>query len=76
MKHLNNRILLNKIDEESKWGEKDPEELNLGEIAFDYKSESNDLKAGDKVFYENAREIKVEGQPYLLVREQDLICQK
>lgn len=76
MKHLNNRILLNKISQENKWDYTDPEELKQGEVAFDYKSEDNDLKAGDKVFYENERTIKIEGVSYLLVRENDLIVQK
>lgn len=76
MKHLSNRILLHKIEQTNKWGESDPEELKLGKVAFDFKSEDNEFKVGDEVYYDNAREIKIDGEPYLLVRENDLILQK
>lgn len=76
MKHLNNRILLNPIKQENNWDYDDPVEMKLGKVAFDFKSEDNKFKAGDEVYYEHEREIKLNGVDYLLVRENDLICQK
>lgn len=76
MKHLNNRILLNPISQENKWGDENPTEIKLGKVAFDYKSENIELCAGDEVYYEQPRTVQIGGQEYLLVREHDLICQK
>ena len=76
MKNLNNRILLNKISQENKWDYNDPEEMKLGTVAFDYQSEDVELKAGDEVYFEHERTVKLSGVEYLLVREGDLICLK
>lgn len=71
---FNDRLLVVPIEVENDWGLKD--EAKLGRVAFPNKTEDNDFKKGDEIYYQYGTEVKIDGKKYVLVRESDLICQK
>jgi len=74
------KILLKEIKQENTWGYQDKDEVKLGEVAFPFKGKLEDeeitLKKGDKVYYQYGNPAKLDGEDYILISLNSLVCLK
>lgn len=74
------KLILKEIKQENEWGYKDKDEVKLGEVAFDFTGKVDEVevqfKKGDKVYYQYGTEAILDGENYVLVSLNSLVCLK
>lgn len=80
MRAFNNKLIIEPVKQENYLNYEDKEEVKLGKLAFPFKGKIEDevveLKKGDEVYYQYGNNIKIEGEEYVLVSLNNLVCQK
>lgn len=74
------KILLKEI-KQSEWeGAENKDEVKLGEVAFPFKGKLEDetitLKKGDKVYFQYGNPARLDGEDYILISLNSLVCLK
>lgn len=75
------KILLKEVKSPSSFGDyHDKDEVKLGEVAFPFKGTWEDeeisLKKGDKVYYQYGNAAKLDGEDYVIISLNSLVCIK
>lgn len=74
------KIILKEIEQENIWGNKDKDEVKLGKVVFDFKGKLDEevieLKKGQEVYYQYGTNAKLNGEEYILISTNSLVCLK